>query len=123
MTPPDDLTKRALIVADQSVELFDLTDFLNKAGWEVIESAHDATTAGQMLRTAEPPYRLVIIAVPHSDPDTISILRQALASGSRVIAIDGARMTQRDDLVLTVLRPYADDDLETALQTLGLVDT
>ncbi|MEL7090570.1 MAG: hypothetical protein AAFN94_02430 [Pseudomonadota bacterium] len=120
MNKPFPKTRRALIAGDQLVEVLDLGNYLEISGWTVVHTATDASVAGELLRTVQSPYDVVIVALRQDQPAARTLLNKAVVTGSAVIVINGSGSNLRGPQIAFVSRPYGDRDLDAAFARLAL---
>ena len=120
MNRPDTPSHTALVIGDQSVEVMDLSDYLDVSGWQRVRVARDAHAAQAALAQGEP-FDLIVLSLPHADPDTQVLLRAVLSTDAAIILINGARPLMRGPRIVGVTRPYSDEDLTAAVVALGFL--
>ena len=120
MNKPFANTRRALIAGDQVVEVLDLGNYLEVKGWTMVHTATAAPVAGQMLRRAQRPYDLIIVALRQDKPGAQDLLHSAMVTVSAVVVINGSGSSLRGPQVAFVSRPYGDRDLDMAITRLAL---
>ncbi|WP_147127111.1 hypothetical protein [Shimia ponticola] len=113
---------RALIVGESEIEVMDLGDYLMSLGWAAPDTAMSSKAAAELLNTAKTPYALAIVGLSQAVPGTMQLLRDCVAFGTSIIALNGVASSSIKARIVTVARPYHDVHLNAALMELNLWD-
>lgn len=120
---PRDLNRRsALIIGTAAVEMIDIEEYLVGRGWNRPTTVPTLAAALTLFRAQESSFSLVVVTVSHSHLSILDFARYAGDAGARLMIVNGAQKVQLSENVVTIRRPFHDQDLDDAMKQLGLAE-